>query len=113
MDRAVLIAPREARDRPKRPAALQGVDEFDDRLLPLAPRHETSMLECFFGAESHVRAAEHDLDPGCAELIRQRVSGRLGGGGGRDADEVGGQALIEVDGRKHLAEDCGVVAQLG
>jgi hypothetical protein len=71
------------------------------------------MLECFFGAEGHVRAAEHDLDPGCAELIRQRVSGRLGGSGGRDADEVGGQALIEVDGGEHVAENRGVVAEVG
>jgi hypothetical protein len=113
MDRAVLIAPRKARDRPKRPAALEGVDQLDDRLLSFAPHHETSMLERFVCAEGHVRTPEHDVLTQLAQLIGQCIAGRLGGGGGRDADEVGGQALIEVDGRKHLAEDCGVVAQLG
>ena len=102
---------RKAGDAVQRAPALERVDQLEHQgFAALAARDVVGVRERLVGHEGHVRPADdggHAVFADARGDLVPRGSGRRGRG---DADEVGGEQVVPVDGRELRAVDDDVVA---
>jgi hypothetical protein len=106
----VVVEMREAEQPFERPPRLERTHQLEGRRLPLAPHHVGRVLERLVGSEADVRPTEHRRHAGGLEQVGEPVRGRSGRGRRRDADQIGAQAVVEVDRREQLAVAAHVVS---